>query len=300
MRRSSSTTRRCGASSAGGIGDGHRSHRRLRTVQVRGRRARSARAIKLQHVVAAVGVDHRDQEAPRRLMRAGPKLGERAGDPLGLQAGELHGQRLALRRDIEQALAAVVRALLLHHIALVDQLLEHAAERLLGDLQDVEQVGDLHARIAVDEMQHAVMRAAEAELGQHLVGVADEIAVGEEQQLDDVPDRLVGPPLRALPGPAVALVRSVVKFMSAILTYFGWFVTQRRAFAKGSCRRGYPRRLSLNRPGKRALMDRVEPYRDLALTQKRRGAANRRNRAGGPSPEEGMPWPVALRPALGR
>ena len=77
-------------------------------------------------------------------------------------------------------------ALFLHHIAFVDQLLEHAAERLFGDLQNVEQVGNLHAGIAVDEMQHAMMRAAEAELGQHFVGIADEIAIGEEQQLDEV------------------------------------------------------------------------------------------------------------------
>ena len=109
----------------------------------------------------------------------------------GLQAGELERQRLALRRHEQQPLAAVLRALLLHHVALIDQLLEHAAERLLGDVQDVEQVGDLHARIAVDEMQHAVMRAAEAELAQHLVRIADEVAIGEEQQLDDVPDRLL-------------------------------------------------------------------------------------------------------------
>ena len=50
------------------------------------------------------------------------------------------------------------------HVAFVDQLLEHAAERLLGDAQDIEQLRDLHARIAVDEMQHPVMRAAETEL----------------------------------------------------------------------------------------------------------------------------------------
>ena len=86
-----------------------------------------------------------------------------------------------------------MRALLLHDVALVDQLLEHAAERLLGDLQDIEQLGDLHARIAVDEMQHAVVRAAEAELGQHLVGIADEVAIGEEQELDEVPARLAVP-----------------------------------------------------------------------------------------------------------
>ena len=120
----------------------------------------------------------------------GPSSRKRARDARGLQPGELHGQRLALGGDVEQPLAAVVGALLLQHIALVDQLLEHAPERLLGDLQDVEQFGDLHAGIAVDEMQHPVMRAAEAELRQHVVGIADEIAIGEEQKLDDVPDRL--------------------------------------------------------------------------------------------------------------
>jgi len=93
---------------------------------------------------------------------------------------------------MKEPLAAILGALALHHIALVDQLLEHAAERLLGDLQNVEQVGNLDAGIAVDEMQHAVMRPAETELGQHLVRVGDEIAVGEEQELDQVPARLLG------------------------------------------------------------------------------------------------------------
>jgi len=65
-------------------------------------------------------------------------------------------------------------------------LLEDAAERLLGDLEHVEQFGDLHAGIAIDEMQHAMMGAAEVELLQHLVGVADEIAIGEEQQFDQI------------------------------------------------------------------------------------------------------------------
>ena len=92
-----------------------------------------------------------------------------------------------------QPLAAVVRAFLLHDIALVHELLEDAAERLLGDAQKVEQVGDLHARVAVDEMQHAVMRAAKPEFGEHLVGIADEVPVGEEQKLDQVPDRLAPP-----------------------------------------------------------------------------------------------------------
>ena len=90
----------------------------------------------------------------------------------------------------EQALTAVVGSLLLHHVALVDELLEDTAERLLGDLENVEQLGNLHAGIAIDEMQHAVVRAPEAEFREHVVGIAGEIAIGEEQQLDHVPGGL--------------------------------------------------------------------------------------------------------------
>src|SRR5262249_23308269 len=57
--------------------------------------------------------------------------------------------------------------------------------------QDVEKVGNLHAGIAIDEVQDAMMRAPEAEAGERLVGIADEIPVGEKQELDQVPDRLL-------------------------------------------------------------------------------------------------------------
>jgi hypothetical protein len=39
----------------------------------------------------------------------------------------------------------------------------------------------------MDKMHHPVMRPAEPEGFQLMVGVAHEIAVGEEQQLDDIP-----------------------------------------------------------------------------------------------------------------
>ncbi len=68
-----------------------------------------------QHAFAIVGVDHGGEEAARRLVRAGAELAKGAVDALGLQAGKLERQRLALGRDVEQALAAVERALLLHH-----------------------------------------------------------------------------------------------------------------------------------------------------------------------------------------
>ena len=111
--------------------------------------------------------------------------------------GELHRQRLSGGTRIKQPLAAIVGAFFLHDIAFIDQLLEDATERLLGDFQDIEQVGDLDPGIAVDEVQDAVVGAAEAELFQHLVRIADEIAIGEEQKLDEVPVRFALPPPRA-------------------------------------------------------------------------------------------------------
>jgi hypothetical protein len=57
---------------------------------------------------------------------------------------------------------------------------------LLGDAQDVEELGDGQARIAVDEVQHPVVGPAEAVIRQDPVGIAHEIPVGEEQELDQV------------------------------------------------------------------------------------------------------------------
>jgi hypothetical protein len=50
--------------------------------------------------------------------------------------------------------------------------------------------------MAVHKMQHAMMRAAESETRKPLVGVADEIAIGEKQKLDQIIGRPAG---RALP-----------------------------------------------------------------------------------------------------
>jgi hypothetical protein len=52
---------------------------------------------------------------------------------------------------------------------------------LLGDPQYVQEIGDLEARVAVDEVQYAVMRASKPESLQFVIGVADEITIGEEQ-----------------------------------------------------------------------------------------------------------------------
>ncbi len=98
----------------------------------------------------------------------------------GLQPGQFHRQRFARRRGIKKALTAVIGAFLLQHIAFVDQLLEDAGQRLLGDIEDLQQIRHLHTRMPCHEMQDAVVGPAEAELGQRLVGVACEIAIGEK------------------------------------------------------------------------------------------------------------------------
>ena len=128
----------------------------------------------------------RDRLAPagRRVRASTP------ADARRLQTGELHRQRFSGRTHIKQPLAAIIGAFFLHDVAFIDQLLEDATERLFGDFQHIEQFGDLHAGIAVDEVQHAVVGAAEAELFQHLVRITDEFTIGEEQKFDEVPARL--------------------------------------------------------------------------------------------------------------
>src|SRR5262245_9801638 len=140
MRRSSSTTRRWGASSAGTSPGSAMTRPRVSTALASRGVAPGDQA---EHALAAILIEHRDEKAAGGLMRPRAEFIERARDAGRLEAGKLQRQRLAGGRDIEQTLAAVVLPLLLHHIALVDELFEHTAERLLGDLQDVQQVRDL-------------------------------------------------------------------------------------------------------------------------------------------------------------
>src|SRR5690606_36454576 len=138
------------------------------------------------------GVDHGSEELARGLASARPVFVQRAGNAAGLQKREIACERFALCGEMEQALAAVGLSSLLHDVALFNEIAQHASEALLGDLEDVEQVRDAHAGVAVDEMQHAMMRAAEAQPREALIGVADEVAIGEEQELDEVIGRPAG------------------------------------------------------------------------------------------------------------
>src|SRR6185312_2222189 len=118
MRRSSSTTSRCGASSASVSG-----------MLIAARSPTSS----IPRLGGAVGARDQSQHAfaVGRVVRAGTEFAEGVVDALGLQGRELERQRLALLRDVKQPLAAVLRALFLQHVALVYELLEHPAERLL-------------------------------------------------------------------------------------------------------------------------------------------------------------------------
>ena len=88
-------------------------------------------------------------------------------------------------RHAQPPLAAIVDPRLLRDPAFVDELLQHAGKALLGDLQHLQQVRHPQARIAVDEVENAVMRPAQSELGKHRVRLPREVAIGKEQQLDD-------------------------------------------------------------------------------------------------------------------
>ncbi len=127
-------------------------------------------------------------------------------DAAGLDGDELARQRLALRREVQQPLAAVGRAGAAVDEALIHQFAQHPAEALLGDAQDVEQVGDAHTRVAIDEMQHTMMCTAEPDTAENLVGITDEVPVGKEEKLDQVDQRLsLRDPCRACRGGTVAL-----------------------------------------------------------------------------------------------
>jgi hypothetical protein len=80
----------------------------------------------------------------------------------------------------------------------------------------------------------------------------------------------IGSPAGALPLVCVGIARfdRLEIFMSAMLTYFSFIVTQSHGYAKRSYRAARRRRSALNRPRKRALMVRAATYRQLGRDAK--------------------------------
>jgi hypothetical protein len=102
---------------------------------------------------------------------------------------DIQRKSLSDRGWIQVALAAVLHAWARLDIVPVDQLLKDAIETLLGDFQDVQQIGDCEARTPGDEMQHPVMRPAKSERSKERIGIAGKIAIGEEHELDQFEHR---------------------------------------------------------------------------------------------------------------
>jgi hypothetical protein len=80
---------------------------------------------------------------------------------------------------------------MLHHEPLTHQLPQHSIKTLLGDPKDAEQFADGHLRMSADKVHDPVMRSAKTIFFEDCVRFGGEIAVGEEQQLDALPDRLL-------------------------------------------------------------------------------------------------------------
>src|SRR6266481_3594643 len=68
--------------------------------------------------------------------------------------------------------------------ALAQELAQHAGQALLGDLQDIEQGGNRHARIATHEIDDAMMGSPKTIGLENRIGFRREIAIGIEQQFD--------------------------------------------------------------------------------------------------------------------
>ena len=102
---------------------------------------------------------------------------------LALILGQLALQIDALMGEFEEPLAAVAASRPLSDETFVDQLAENARQALFGDAQNSEQIRNCDAGIAPDEINHPVMRPAEAVFRQYGIGLGREIAIGVEQKL---------------------------------------------------------------------------------------------------------------------
>ena len=67
---------------------------------------------------------------------------------------------------------------------------QHPIEALLGDAQDLQELGDGQPRPAGDEIENPMVRPTESVGFEEPVRIAHEITIGEEKQLDQVVHRL--------------------------------------------------------------------------------------------------------------
>lgn len=109
---------------------------------------------------------------------------QRAAQMIGLKVGQFYSEFTAFACRVQQALAAIFQSGYLLDKTGLDQILEDARQALLGYAQHLQKISHRQAGIAVDEVQNAVMGAAEFEPFKDHVGRSNEVAIGKENEFD--------------------------------------------------------------------------------------------------------------------
>src|ERR1051325_1991407 len=166
-----------------GLGIGHRAGSIQKTSGARGAAVEPAAV-----VVARNDAEQHLAEAFDGL-RAGLAIG--TGDPNALRLGKLALQLAPALGQLQEPLAAVLRAAMLDDEAPTDELAQHPVEALFCDPQDRQQIADGHLRMTPDKMHDPVVRAPKAVLLEDRIGLIRKVAIGEKQQLDALPHFLL-------------------------------------------------------------------------------------------------------------
>src|SRR5690606_17123104 len=110
--------------------------------------------------LARFGLDHGSEKAANGCIGAVAAEACRAPDAPRLGADQAAHECAAGRGHMHAALAAVGIAGRLDDKTALDELAEYAREALLGDVENEEEICDAQARIAGDEVEYTMMRAA--------------------------------------------------------------------------------------------------------------------------------------------
>ena len=135
--------------------------------------------------------DDPQHNLPETLHRPRSGFAVGVGDPRALRLRQPSLESASLGRQFEETLPPIMRTGLLPDEVLPNQLAENAAQTLLGDAQDCEELADGDPRVSSDKMDDAMMGAAKTVSRQDRVGLGGEIPIGKKQQLDPLPHLLL-------------------------------------------------------------------------------------------------------------
>ena len=124
----------------------------------------------------AFGVGQCRQHTAEAQHGVGSRLAEGAREPRALRFPKGRFQRFALRGQPQLAHAAIVRRRAPLDETLAQKIVQHPIEALLGDLEDRKQGGDREPRIAGDEVERAMMGAAQPCLAQAALALREQVA----------------------------------------------------------------------------------------------------------------------------